>query len=166
MYDTFGSSCACNVTVRKNASLVYNDAYMARALVPAFMHEAVSLVDEYSLARAKRMAHSSNMDLDGYAVFFFFIFFSVFACSRQAHGAFEQHGFRQVHGLLALLVESANLLTPAEVLQPATREPDAPTWVGWHLARRGTQFTRFTGTKVQILTQMALLGGERQTEKR
>ena len=103
MYDTFGSSCACNVTVRKNASLVYNDAYMARVLVPAFMHEAVSLVDEYSLARAKRMAHSSNMDLDGYAVFFFFIFFSVFACSRQAHGAFEQHGFRHAHGLLALV---------------------------------------------------------------
>ncbi len=63
------------MTVGKNASLMYNDAYMARALVPAFMYEAVSLVDEYSLARAKRMAHSNNMDLDGYAVFFFLIFF-------------------------------------------------------------------------------------------
>ena len=68
MHDTFGSTCQCNVTVRKNASLVYSDAYMARALVPEFMYEAVSLVDEYSLARAKRMAHSSNMDLDRYAV--------------------------------------------------------------------------------------------------
>jgi len=75
MYDTFGSSCPCNVTLGTNASLMYNDAYMARVLVPAFMYEAVSLVDKYSLARAKRMAHSSNMDLDGYAVYFCSIFF-------------------------------------------------------------------------------------------
>jgi hypothetical protein len=69
---------------------MYNDAYMARVLVPAFMYEAVSLVDKYSLARAKRMAHSSNMDLDGYAVYFcsiFFLDYSLARAKRMAHSS-------------------------------------------------------------------------------